>query len=209
MLWSLIMDGVVAVLLIATIGYVVRLNNRLGVLRQERERLKELIAGLQTATRQAEDAVRALKQAAAESGQGLQATIDRSGSLRADLSFLVETAGATADRLEATLRAQRDAGPAPMPRASREAAPTRPVAVEQPVQRRPQRETAAEPSDADSKAQQSRLASLLRQAQAAPPARSEPTIDRNPPRPPAEPPRGAPTPSRAERDLMRALQGRR
>ncbi len=181
-LWSLVLDVVVAALLIATIVYAGRLNARLGLLREDRDRLKELIAGLQLSTRQAEDAVRDLKLGAAESGHELQQTIERSTSLKADLAYLVERGETAANRIEAGLKMQRDARE-PQPAAAR---PARPAAAAR---------TAAAP---DEPPESHRLSSLLRQA-----ALPEPEAK-------AEPPASADAPkSRSERELLRALEARR
>jgi len=183
MIWPLILDVVVAALLVVTIIYAARLNNRLAVLRDDRDRLRELIGGLQNATRQAEDAVRALKLGAAESGQDLQEKMDRCQAMRADLAFLLDRGDKAADRLEASVR---------QPSPSRE--PKR-VLDEPPPPRAPISE---EPG-------RSRLSQLLRQASApdaAPPPPSAPLAVAD------EPP--APLPkSRSERDLLRALGTRR
>jgi hypothetical protein len=120
--WTLGMDSVVAVLLIATIWFAVRLNGRLLALRGDRDRLLELIGGLQRATRAAEEAVRGLKLSAAESGRDLQTALDRASALRDDLTFLVERGSALADRLEAGSR------PKPEP-AARTEPPPRPAAA--------------------------------------------------------------------------------
>jgi len=180
MIWPLLLDVVVAALLVVTIIYAARLNNRLAVLRDDRDRLRELIGGLQNATRQAEDAVRALKLGAAESGQDLQEKMDRCQAMRADLAFLLDRGDKAADRLEASVRlppreAKRALDEPPPPRA--------------PISEEPGR---------------SRLSQLLRQASASDtgPSPSAPSAA------PSEPP--APVPkSRSERDLLRALGTRR
>jgi hypothetical protein len=183
MIWPLVLDVVVAALLVVTIIYAARLNNRLAVLRDDRDRLRELIGGLQNATRQAEDAVRALKLNAAESGQDLQEKIDRCQAMRADLAFLLDRGDKAADRLEASVRQppvrepKRVLDEPPPPRA--------------PISEEPGR---------------SRLSQLLRQASSsasddAPPP-STPLAD------PSELPAASPK-SRSERDLLRALGTRR
>jgi chromosome segregation ATPase len=134
MLWTLVPDLVLAALLVATIVFAARLNNRLVVLRADRDRLHELIAGLQQATRAAEEGVRGLKLSAAESGRDLQNAVDRAGALRDDLAFLVERGSALADRLEAATRGR------PEPAARAETAPAR-------VERPPMTQPGAPPPD--------------------------------------------------------------
>lgn len=214
MLIPLIMDAVVAVLLIATICFAIKLNGRLAALRRDSERLQGLIKDLQGASGIAEDAVAALKLTASDVGRALQNTVDGAKTLEADLRFITERADGVANRLEAGLRMQRDQQPAALTGAS---GPS-------PAQ---QAATAA----AEAKNNQSRLAMLLKQAEATEPAASrlEPSLDvprakargaiprepaaRDVPRPPTprpvEPREADNAPqSRAERDLLRALEAR-
>ena len=216
---SLIMDAVVAVLLIATIVFAVKLNSRLAALRNDSERLQGLIRGLQESSGAAEDAVAALKAATGDAGRALQTTIEQARKLDADLNFITDRAGDVANRLEAGLRMQRDQQPAATVGTSGLTS-SQQVAAQQ---------AAASAAAADAKGNQSRLAMLLKQAEAseAPSGRVEPSMERAGARPAPKPrpapqareeaPR-APEPreasrtvepqSRAERDLLRALEAR-
>lgn len=210
---SLVMDGIVAVLLIATIIFAVKLNGRLAALRNDSERLQGLIRGLQESSGAAEEAVAALKLTAGDAGRQLQSTIEQAKKLDADLNFITERAGEVANRLEAGLRMQRDQQP------SATVGPSGLSAAQQAAA------TAA--AAADAKGNQSRLAMLLKQAEAseAPGGRIEPSMGREQARAkpraapqaredaprqaePREAPRGAEPQSRAERDLLRALEAR-
>lgn len=220
MLISLVMDAVVAALLIATICYAVKLNGRLAALRRDSERLQGLIKDLQGASGIAEDAVAALKLTASDVGRSLQNTIEGAKTLDSDLRFITERADGVANRLEAGLRMQRDQQPAVSVGAAGGRSPTQQAAVA---------------AAAEDKGNQSRLAMLLKQAEASEPApgRVEPSLDgtRTKSRPPARDtaareaaPRDVPRPpnprpiepreadtapqSRAERDLLRALEAR-
>src|SRR5579859_4722648 len=209
---TLIMDGVVAILLVATIVYAVKLNGRLAALRNDSERLQGLIKGLQGASGAAEEAVAALKLTAGDAGRALQNTIDEAKKLDADLRFMTERAGEIANRLEAGLRMQRDQQPAATVGGSGLTAAQQAAA-------------SAAAAAADAKGNQSRLAMLLKQAEAAdaPTARVEPSLGtpRAKPRPaaptrdeaprppePRETPRAAEPQSRAERELLPALESR-
>ncbi|MDB5359971.1 MAG: putative ATPase involved in repair [Rhodospirillales bacterium] len=209
---TLVMDAVVAILLIATIIFAVKLNGRLAALRNDSERLQGLIRGLQESSGAAEEAVAALKLTAGDAGRTLQNTIDQARKLDADLNFITERAGEVANRLEAGLRMQRDQQPGATVGSSGLTAA---------------QQAAAAAAAADAKGNQSRLATLLKQAEAAeaPSGRIEPSLDRGPVRPkprpaapareeaprppePREAPRAAEPQSRAERDLLRALEAR-
>jgi hypothetical protein len=194
MIWTLSLDVIIAALLVATIVYAVRLNRRLAVLREDRQQLQDMIKGLQKATQQADEAVGGLRLGAADAGRTLHEVVERAQGLKADLLFITEKADTAADRLEAALKLHRDAA----------AVPTEtPSPVREP-RRRPNAEL--EPAAADAKGAQSRLASLLKQADAAPASR--PASRTAPPTLPESERATAPQ-SRAERDLLRALEGRR
>jgi hypothetical protein len=119
---TLITDIAVAVLLIATIGYVAVLNRRLGVLREDKAKLEELIKGLNAASTNAQAGIAGLRQATEEVGRDLEKQLTTGRSLRDDLHYLIERGGSVADRLEGTIRARREEAPrvteTPAPRAS-------------------------------------------------------------------------------------------
>lgn len=132
---GLILDGVVACLLIATIWFVIRLDGRLRMLRADGERMERLIAGLSAASHQAEEAVGDLKDTAGHAGRQLQAAIDKAQSLLADLQFMNDKAESAADRLDASLREQRETSLATAtvpPKAARREAARREAAHRQP-----------------------------------------------------------------------------
>ena len=117
MTFPLVLDILVAVLLVVTIGYAVLLNRRLGGLRRNKAELEKLAASFGDATTRAGDGIAKLKGAADD----LQDRMDKAVALRDDLVFLIDRGGSSADRLEAMVRAARQAdggalkaaGPAP------------------------------------------------------------------------------------------------
>jgi hypothetical protein len=172
-------DAVVAVLLIVTLVFVGRLNNRLSALRADRGALAELIQGLQHASQQAERAVGGLKLSANDSGRALEGIVERAGALRDDLTFLIGRAEAAADRLEGAVRGRQE--PPPPAETSRAPGPT---------------------------SSNKRLSSLLRQAAAS--ERSEPVVRMADfEQTPDETSKDQARQSRSERELQRALLGRR
>jgi hypothetical protein len=164
MMLSLFADAVVAALLIATISYAAVLNARLGVLRNDRVKLEELVNGLTVAAQRAEAGITGLKEVSEDGGQRLAKKIEQAQTLRDDLTYLLERGGSIADRLEGTIRARRDG--------------TKP----EPVERK--REPRLDPAP--------RIEPRLGAAS----SESEETATRGL------------APSRAERDLLRALSGR-
>ena len=103
---SLILDLLLAILLIVTIGYAVSLNSRLGMLRRDKEELEKLASTFANATLRAEEGVGKLKNTAEQ----LQQRVDKAQSLRDDLVFLIDRGGSAADRLEDSVRTARKHG---------------------------------------------------------------------------------------------------
>ncbi len=157
MVWSLLMDGIVACLLVATIVFCLRLNARLSVLRDNRAELMELIQGLQRATLHAEEAVGGLRLSTGDAGRQLQEAIDRALGLKGDLAFLIDRASGVADRLETAIKAPREPLREPVGKAASAA----------PVGGKPAAEGRLRTDDSDAKGNQSRLALLLKQAESA------------------------------------------
>lgn len=120
MMLSLFGDAVVALLLIATISYAAVLNARLGVLRNDRAKLEELVNGLTVAAQRAEAGITGLKEASEDNGQRLAKRIEEAQTLRDDLTYLVERGGGLADRLEGIIRARRDGAKPEAPERKRE-----------------------------------------------------------------------------------------
>lgn len=107
MTYSLIMDFVLVVLLVVTIGYAMALHRRLGRLRRDKDELEGLAATFGEATKRAADSVSELRR----TSEDLQEQIAKAQSLRDDLAFLTERGGSAADRLEEAIRASRDQAP--------------------------------------------------------------------------------------------------
>ncbi|MBF0560794.1 MAG: hypothetical protein HQL37_02015 [Alphaproteobacteria bacterium] len=108
-----ILDIVVIVLLIPTLVFAAMLNNRLTVLRKNKDQLGRLINSFNEATMRAESTVPKLRKAADEAGQALHEHVERAHTLRDDLAFMVERADSMASRLESTVRTARNEPKAP------------------------------------------------------------------------------------------------
>lgn len=106
--WKVILDLVIAVLLLATIGYAMTLNSRLTQLRRNRDDLARIIVSFNEATVRAESSIPKLKKAAEEAGMSLQERVDKAQSLRDDLAFMIERADSMANRLESAVRQSRN-----------------------------------------------------------------------------------------------------
>ncbi|WP_119301942.1 DUF6468 domain-containing protein [Dongia deserti] len=114
MSWSLIADGVVAVLLIATVIYIRRFSRRIAAIRESRGEFEKLIADLTKSTDQAASHLHQFKSAAEQVGKDLQARVDRVqgmasefGRIGDDLNLLAERAENAANRLETAIGKSR------------------------------------------------------------------------------------------------------
>ena len=105
--FRVLLDLVIALLLIATIGYAITLNNRLTALRRNRDQMAKIIASFNEATVRAESSIPKLRRAADEAGGGLQERVEKAQSLRDDLAFMIERADTMANRLENVVRSAR------------------------------------------------------------------------------------------------------
>lgn len=107
MSFSLVFDIVLICMLAATLAYGFRLNRRLEAMRAGRAEFQTLLTHFVEATAQAERSIATLKLTSAESGQNLQEACERATALREDLAFLMEKAGAVADKLESAIGRSR------------------------------------------------------------------------------------------------------
>ncbi|TVS00348.1 MAG: hypothetical protein EA406_00725 [Rhodospirillales bacterium] len=100
--WTVLLDGLLAVLLAVTIGYAVMLNRRLAAIRGGSE-FDRHAAGFRDAVSRAEDSVARLKANADE----LQQRLEQARALQDDLSLLIDRGERVADGLETTVRIAR------------------------------------------------------------------------------------------------------
>ncbi len=106
---SLILNGIVAALLVATIVYSIRLNSRLEALRKGKEEFGTFIADFNKSVVSAEAALAQLKEASGESGNELKNLVGKAQALSDDLSFLLQRGADMADRLEGASTRNRSA----------------------------------------------------------------------------------------------------
>jgi hypothetical protein len=102
-------DAIVALLLIATIGYSIVLNRRLGAVRNDREKFEALVRNLNAASQRAEAAVTNLRVTADDLSRRLEKKVEQARSLSDDLTYMIERGDGVADKLANQIRAGRDA----------------------------------------------------------------------------------------------------
>ena len=105
--FRVLLDLIIALLLVATIGYAITLNNRLTALRRNRDQMAKIIASFNEATVRAESSIPKLRRAADEASGGLLERVEKAQSLRDDLAFMIERADTMANRLENAVRSAR------------------------------------------------------------------------------------------------------
>jgi uncharacterized membrane protein YccC len=119
---AVMLDGVLIVLLAATLLQAVRLERNLGTLRRNQAELQRIISGFDDATRHAEAGLDRLHDAAGVAGRKLAQQTERGAALQQDLEFLTARGDKLADRLEVLVRVAR--GQAETPAAAAPAAAT-------------------------------------------------------------------------------------
>lgn len=123
---DLILNGLLAVLLAATVVYCFMLNRRLSRLRNAQGDMAELVRSFHQATENARASVGELKSAAEAIGTDLQTRIDAGRSMLDELEVVVHSGGKVADRIEKGVdRARSDGATAPA-QEKRESQPARP-----------------------------------------------------------------------------------
>lgn len=135
---TLIVEIVVAVLLLITLGISLVLNRRLGNLRANQDEMRRLISDFDKALAKARVGMSELKTASAAADTAHEERMKQAKTLRDELGFMVETADRLADRLagEASNNRSFKQRGAPTERGTAERAPERiaePAKVQAPV----------------------------------------------------------------------------
>lgn len=108
--WTIVADGLVAALLVATLVFVRRLSQKLEAIRAGRTEFEKLVADFARTTDQASSHLHTFKAVADNSLRDLQAGIERAqglsgefGRIGDDLKLLTERAEGAADRLDGSV----------------------------------------------------------------------------------------------------------
>ncbi|MFK7791370.1 MAG: DUF6468 domain-containing protein [Devosiaceae bacterium] len=96
---SVVIEGLVAILLVITIGYCILLNSRLKRLRADEEGLRATIGELLTATEIAERAIQGLRTTSAQCDQAIGQRLKEAAHVSDQLSAKLNAAGAVAQRV--------------------------------------------------------------------------------------------------------------
>ncbi len=102
MQWAL--DLVLIGLLAATLFHALRLERALGVLKRDRAALEQLVASFNDSTRQAEQGIERLREAADGAGRQIAKQLEAARTLQDDLQFLLDRGETLANRLDGAVR---------------------------------------------------------------------------------------------------------
>lgn len=106
---TLMVEIVVAVLLLVTLGISLVLNRRLGNLRANQEEMRRLIGDFDKALAKARQGMTELKTASATADTAHEERMKQAKTLREELGFMIETADRLADRLAGEASGNRGA----------------------------------------------------------------------------------------------------
>ena len=107
-----LLEIILILLLAATLFHSLRLERALGILKRDRTALEDLVVAFNDSTRQAEQGIERLRNAADGAGQQISRQVDLSGGLKEDLRLLIERGERLADELERSIRTLRSNGAA-------------------------------------------------------------------------------------------------
>lgn len=107
---GLVIEGLVALLLLITIGFCIALNRRIRMLRADEQMLRSVIGDLNSATIRAENAIAGLRVAAKEASEALSGQMRDAEDMAHELRRSVESGESVVTRIAAITRA---AAPAP------------------------------------------------------------------------------------------------
>ena len=110
---GLVIEGMVAILLVLTIGYCIVLNSRLKTLKSDEQALKATISELITATEIAERAIGGLKLTVRDCDLSLGERLRNAEQLSGEIAGQVDEGKAVLERLTRIALAARPAGAAP------------------------------------------------------------------------------------------------
>ncbi|MEE8607714.1 MAG: DUF6468 domain-containing protein [Nitrospiraceae bacterium] len=108
--FEIILEGLVAVLLVATILYAAILNRKLNTLRKGKAEFEALVKDLNVAIEQAGQGIGAFRQLSEKNSARLDEAVKDARAIRDDLSLLIERGTFVADRMAASVKEQRSPG---------------------------------------------------------------------------------------------------
>lgn len=106
---GMVLDALIVLLLVPTVGFAFVLNRRLTTLRRAQDEFRALLSDFNEATERAQTGVFQLKAAAEEVGGKLLDGIEKARTAGDELSFVIDAGNRLADRLDGGISAARKA----------------------------------------------------------------------------------------------------
>ncbi len=97
---NLVLDSVMAALLVVTIIYCFKLNNRIRILQDSKSEFSKLIAQFDQTTNKAQQSIAELQQISSKVNAQLSEKLDKANFLADDLAFMIERGGKLAAKME-------------------------------------------------------------------------------------------------------------
>lgn len=110
---NVFVDGLMALLLLITIFYCWKLNNRIKVLQDSKSELANIIMQFDESTKMATRSIGDIHTATSRISENMQHKIDKANYLADDLQFMIEKGNKIADRMEGDISASRKSTPSP------------------------------------------------------------------------------------------------
>lgn len=106
---SLFADVIVALLLITTIVFCLKLNKRIRILQDSKSELAQLIEKFDQSTVRATHSIHEIHKASKKIAENMQARLDKANFLADDLAFMIEKGSKIADRMDGGIASARSA----------------------------------------------------------------------------------------------------
>ena len=131
---NLLLNTLIAVLLVVTIGYCWILNHRIKILQDSRGELARLLKHFDDSTKRASESIVGLQTASKKIGENIQHKIEKSNYLLDDLAYMIDKGEQVANKLEASFAVNRARdrvlAEQPQARPAAQPKPARPAPVE-------------------------------------------------------------------------------
>ncbi|NBO19508.1 MAG: hypothetical protein EBV03_09860, partial [Proteobacteria bacterium] len=104
---TMVINAIIIVLLVVTIGYCWLLNRRIKILQDSRGEMAQLLKHFDESTQRASESIIALQTASKKIGENIQQRMDKANYLIDDLTFMIEKGNKLANQMEASFAVGR------------------------------------------------------------------------------------------------------
>ena len=107
LMMKMTLDVSVALMLVLTIYYCIKLNKRIKVLQDSKSELAQLIKQFDESTQQATDSIIEIQRASKKISTNIQEKLDKANYIADDLAFMIERGNKTADKMDSRITGGR------------------------------------------------------------------------------------------------------